>query len=227
MAEAAVVLGEFLQKGGFTVGEHPHFGSVSPRPSNPDSLHFDNRAIDVNHDPDEAGPLNKLYDALAAKAKELGIVELFYGSRGIPTPVADHEDHLHIGFDSREATPGLLAFVHGKNVGGATGILGAGADTVLGGADEGLDALTGLPGQIASALVGGLFDAIGEAGARILLYIALVGGGAGLFYLGLARAMGLRADTVRDVARDAAEIATTKKAPASSPARTPKGAPTA
>lgn len=55
-------------------------------------------------------------------------------------------------------------------------------------AGEGLD----LAAKVAEAVVNAVWDALGENGARILLYIVLVGGGAAGVVFGVNRALGVR-----------------------------------
>jgi hypothetical protein len=90
-----VALGTQLQRQGYEVGEHPAFGGVTPGAHVPGSLHYQGRAFDINDDTrpyasggGEPGSLDRLYNRL--KGTE-GIVELLWR-------VADHYDHLHVGF---------------------------------------------------------------------------------------------------------------------------------
>lgn len=83
-----VQLGRSLQGMGYAVGEHPAFGGVAPVHS-PNSLHYSNRAIDVNADSMAGGEmknLDRLYGMLKGKA---GISELLWR-------VPNHFNHLHV-----------------------------------------------------------------------------------------------------------------------------------
>ena len=90
-SRALVPIGHELQRRGFQVSGHPAFPPIGRH--TPGSFHYLGRAIDVNHDQgNELGFLSSLYNTLAPAHP----TELFYRNRGIPNPVPDHYDHLHM-----------------------------------------------------------------------------------------------------------------------------------
>jgi hypothetical protein len=190
MASGIVVLGQALQKRGYTPSEHPRFGGVGGHGAG--SHHYVREALDFGNLAPGNSPerLQQLYDELEAYAGAFNIVELFYRDQGIPSPVADHEDHLHVAIEG-PPTEALLEWAK-LDPDEAEFLRRAQGDTPL---DFIADKGSKLAADVATGLVGLLFDAIGADGARILLYVVLVLGGAGLAYLGMARIVGLRGDT--------------------------------
>jgi hypothetical protein len=183
-----VLLGRSLQELGYTVSEHPSFGGGHMSGHDPDGYHPKGQAIDVNKDDgDEAKALDALNAMLEENRDAFGIVELLWRT-------ADHYDHLHVAIVG-PPTRALSEWVRNRTEIKSTSVLGAATDKVTGIAGDIAGAGAGVAADIAKALVGLIFDAIGADGARILLYVVLVLGGAGLAYLGMARIVGLRGDT--------------------------------
>ncbi|MFL5901250.1 MAG: hypothetical protein ACJ75S_08645 [Solirubrobacterales bacterium] len=198
-----IVLGKWLEsKYPVTFSENPAFGGVScvhtgqckrywtneERAANGASRHYAAAAIDGNADgADESKVLNEIYDLLAPDHAALGIKEMFFENRGIPTPVPDHYNHIHIGIDG-PPTPALIKLVTGigdKPLSFIPDALGSAAGSAADFAGE-------QASNLAKGIVSAMLDALGADGARILLYIVLVGGGAILIYYGLARAAGVQ-----------------------------------
>jgi len=90
-----VAVGRLLQQHGFLVSENPAFGGVHPVHAS-GSYHYQGRAIDVNwpNAAKEPAHLRPLYNSLAKTHP----TELFYQNRGIPGPVPNHYDHLHLAY---------------------------------------------------------------------------------------------------------------------------------
>lgn len=128
-----------------------------------------------NHD--DQGGVETLFDAQGKPTGIGGTVAAGTNGGGPSVPSAAQQ--------AAGAIPGIGA-VAGPIVGAAdnAGVLGdvtsAGGDITVG---------------IAKALVNGLADAIGKDGARIVLYVALVGAGAALAVLGITRAAGVKPPT--------------------------------
>jgi hypothetical protein len=72
--------------------------------------------------------------------------------------------------------------------------------------DKVTGAVTGAAADAAKGAVGVVFNALGESGARVLLYVVLIVGGTALATMGLARAFGARVDPAA-----LAQLAITKK----------------
>ncbi len=193
---AIVALGHWLEERfDVSCGEHPAFGGVSGSHTT-NSYHYRAAALDVNHDQgDESAVLNEIYDTLADNARALGIKELFFEGRGIPVPVSNHYDHLHVAMEGPPTKALEELVIDTGDSGGFS--LGDLLKPKLPGTPSGsLDSqnLSPVPGaeQLASAAIKVILDAIGADGARILLYIALVGGGTVLVYYGAARVAGMQ-----------------------------------
>jgi hypothetical protein len=111
-----VQVGHWLEDRGFIVSEHPSFGKVH-RVHSRGSLHYQGKALDVNHNvhlanrgrdwDSEREALSWLYGHLleTAKKESWPLDELFFRNRGFlketPTknhPVPGHDEHLHVGF---------------------------------------------------------------------------------------------------------------------------------
>lgn len=183
-----VVLGKWLQRQGFHPAEHPAFGGVNPVHV-AGSYHYKGEALDLGDATNPPDRLQGLYNLLSKQPEALGIVELFYRDKGFPGPVANHEDHLHVAI-AGPPTEDLL-----KLVGGDYSVLinpGSDPSDFLG--EKAKDAASFVGDQalnVAKGVVGLLFKTIGDEGARVLLYLAFVIGGAVLVYYGIARAAGV------------------------------------
>jgi hypothetical protein len=134
-------------------------------------------------------------------------------------------DHLHLSWLRTGATvatargnvpdnnggdgggPSVLGTVAGV-VGGPAGML-AGTTGLV---DKAAGVATDVAGTAAKALLNVLWDAFGEDGARIVLYIALVLGGATLTVIGLTRALGVGAPNPLKAAALATPAGRTAKA---------------
>ena len=116
-----VQLGHWLQDRGFIVSEHPSFGKVH-RVHSRGSLHYEGKALDVNHNvhlADEGRDWNSerealtwLYEHLLETSKEQDwpLDELFFRKKGflkeVPTqnrPIPGHDDHLHVAFSKKKS----------------------------------------------------------------------------------------------------------------------------
>jgi hypothetical protein len=114
-----VQVGHWLQDRGFIVSEHPSFGKVH-RVHSRGSLHYQGKALDVNHNvhladrgrewDSEREALSWLYGHLleTAKRESWPLDEMFFRNRGFlketPSdnhPVPGHNDHLHVGFHKK------------------------------------------------------------------------------------------------------------------------------
>lgn len=189
MATGIELLGKILQAGDYQVGEHSKFGGVDAGAHSSGSYHYSDKAIDVNADNsgNETARLDELYKWLNANKAKFGIVELLW-------QVDDHYDHLHVAIEGdggalRDEVKGggvggiIGKFIPGVGAAGKNGVGGA----VGGAVDAGLDA-----GRAAAeAMLGLIFEVLGEEGPRILLYITLVLGGVASAAIGLGRMMGL------------------------------------
>jgi hypothetical protein len=186
--EAIVLLGRIAESQfGLTVGENPHFGGVDPVHV-PDSNHYRGLAIDVT------GPADRLAAFNRFLAKYFGdqLSELFYDpgvniKHGKPTgAIGGHGTHVHVATEPGGLDIAALAGLKGgtfKGIGELPGkIVGAAGDAASSVADEVIDGIVG---------------ALGEAAAKMLLYIALVGGGAALIVYGVSKASGVSEATAR------------------------------
>jgi hypothetical protein len=109
-----------MQKKGFIVSEHPAFGIVH-RVHSATSLHYEEQALDVNHNVHSANDakewnteseaLNWLYRKImqAAKNHKWPLDEMFFNGHGFlkETPLVNHaigghDGHLHIAFQKKE-----------------------------------------------------------------------------------------------------------------------------
>jgi hypothetical protein len=107
----------------------------------------------------------------------------------------------------------MHAFLQSLHPGGKVpggGKFGTGATGTAGITHSGLpspaDILSAVE-NVPSAIVSSIFDTIGQEGARILLYVALVLGGGGLVAIGLGRAAGIKSETVAKAAKTGAAAA--------------------
>jgi hypothetical protein len=96
------------------------------------------------------------------------------------------DDPVHVQLTEQAAKAG--AALQGAFEGGPAIDFGEVPDLIGGVIDKGAD----LAGDVAGAIVSMIFDALGDDGARILLYLALVLGGGGLALIGLGRMFGVR-----------------------------------
>lgn len=195
--EAIVALGKIAEKKfGLTVGENPHFGGVDPvhvKGSN----HYAALAIDVT------GPTKQLAAFNRFMAQNFGdqLAELFYDP-GISIKhgqrigsIGGHGSHVHVATESG----GLdLPTDYGGGIGGFLKefFLGDPLEALDIGSGDDLKAKIKGPaadaaGDLATKVVEQLFALLGEEGARVSLYIALVGGGASLVLYGISKVAGV------------------------------------
>lgn len=108
-----VRVGKWLQSLGYQVGEHSSFGGVAPVHS-PGSLHYLDRAIDVNADGRPGGEA-KWLDRIFPKLAAMNPTELLWR-------VAGHFDHLHLGFAEGGLVKGRVSFFNGPSSTTASGL---------------------------------------------------------------------------------------------------------
>lgn len=120
-------------------------------------------------------------------------------------------NHAHLSWTHTASGVGHIdtggggdSFLERVGKGAAATVPGVGP--IIGGVLAGPDAVAAAAAAPIKAAVGLLADALGEKGARILLYVALIVGGAALATMGLARAFGARVDPAA-----LAQLAITKK----------------
>lgn len=191
-------------------------GKHSPTGDHPKGL-----GLDVVPDRNRGGTWDDVDDAVAWGKQNLGDGKLFrwIGYNGVLNHGRGH--HAHFSFNDDAAD--LLRRDDGDSDdgdgdggggggGGVFGVLGVIPPIVgpinplnflEGGKDAGETAARAA-GGLAGELLSGLADILGEEGARVLLYVALVGGGMTLTGLGISRASGVRAGGVQQLAMMAA-----------------------
>lgn len=186
--EAIVVIGEVAEQAfGLQVGEHPKFGGVDPVHVQ-GSNHYDARAIDVTGPPERLAAFNRWL------ANNFGpeLAELFYDpganikhGKSIPA-IGGHGSHVHVATEP-EGIAGLAdAFAQG---GAFKGVQDA--------VDKGTGAISDAAGDLAGQLLDGLAAILGDAAAKIMLNVALVGGGTALIVYGVSKAAGVSEPTTK------------------------------
>ena len=116
---SVVKVGRWMQENGFVVSEHPSFPPLN-RVHGVTSLHYENQALDVNHNVHSANDRKKwksesealkwLYDKIlkASKRNRWPLDEMFFDGLGYiketPTlnhPIGGHDGHLHVAFQQK------------------------------------------------------------------------------------------------------------------------------
>ncbi|WP_336922372.1 phage tail tape measure protein [Aquipuribacter sp. SD81] len=114
-----VSIGKWLQSKGARVSGHPAFGGVTPGAHSPTSLHYRNRAIDVNYGPGGANSIENAFvrGILPTVLKMASFRQVYYREIGGRT---DHDDHLHLGLARGGVVPerGSLLNPHVRDAGG-------------------------------------------------------------------------------------------------------------